>query len=235
MIRSLVLAAALTAPPAVHGQSLGGTGAPLAEVPRSVETFAGTLGYADLSPDRYGSPGAPRATELGMYLVLRTFRTVCLGLELGFTLDDVTPDGFTANDSMTYLFGDETGQPSPTTVLSPTGSVDMDEDEGRPTIWLTPDPDGMVCRVEWQIAEDIPVETQEAIARLLSDWMPYEMSLMRVTRPDMVSEPVLSNAIEWDRPCMDRWCPTGAVYGLSSGRVALTTKLSITDIEGDQP
>ncbi len=233
--RAALLAAALALPAAAQGQSLaemaGGPGP--ADQPRALAVFEGVEGYADLAAERVGTVAQPAANELGLLLVTRMFRNLCLGLEQGAPLDTLLPEPLAAYGQSSYLFGLEAGD-AVAQVVSPTGSIEQDEAEGRPSLWLAPSAMGMTCRIEWAVAE-FPADVQQAMARYLDDWLPFELALVRASRPVMTAEQPLSNFTEWDRPCGDRWCATTVAYRLAEGFVSIETTLDITDIEGDRP
>ena len=91
------------------------------------------------------------------------------------------------------------------------------------------------CRVEWQIAGEVSPESQQSIAGLLAHWVPWELALVRASRPLDMGQPALIDLIEWDRPCQGRWCPAAAIYTLSRREVTMWMTLNITDIEGVRP
>lgn len=203
--------------------------------PRSVEVFELFSGYDMFTPDRHGTPDNPRPNELGFTLVLRMFRNVCLALEQGQSLEEVLPEGFAAYNFTPYFFGPDAEPRGDTTVLSSTGDVEKDEDGGGPAFFLEPAAAGMTCGIDWRIAEEMTPESQRAIAGLLAHWMPWELALVRASRPAGFGMPALNDAIEWDRPCQGRWCPTWAYFSLGSGDVSMRMTLDITGIEGDRP
>ncbi|MDU8926055.1 hypothetical protein RXV86_01520 [Alisedimentitalea sp. MJ-SS2] len=223
-------AACLTLPGTVLGQEGG-----LRDQPRSFEIFAHATDYEGFSSERHGTLANPQPNELGFLLVLRMFRTVCLGLERGAALDAVVPPGFSAHHSAPYYFGPDAARRGDKLVLSATGDVEKDEDGGHPAIWLEPRTGGMECALDWRIAADMSPDSQRAIATLLARWVPWEMALLPASRPQLLEQPALSDAIEWDRPCMGRWCPTSAFFSLSRGDISLRTILNITAIEGTRP
>ncbi len=203
--------------------------------PRSVEVFEPISGYDMFTPDRHGTPANPRANELGFTLVLRMFRNVCLGLEQSKSLEEVLPEGFAAYSFTPYFFGPDAEPRGGTTILSSTGDIEQDEDGGLPAFSLEPAPGGMTCGIDWRIAEELTPESQQAIAGLLAHWMPWELALVRASRPAGFGMPALNDAIEWDRPCQGRWCPTWAYFSLGRGDVSLRMTLNITGIKGDRP
>lgn len=205
------------------------------DVPTVTEIFEGHTGYEMFSSERHGRFDKPLATELGFSLVLRMFRNICLGLERGAPLAAVTPEGFEAYNFSPYFFGPETPPRGDSLVLSSTGDIARDEDEGRPAIWLDPGTGGMTCTMEWRIVEDVSPQSQQAIAELITAWMPWELSLVRASKPLLASPTPLFDAIEWDRPCQGRWCPAMAIYDLTGGMVTLRMTLNIMDVEGEVP
>ena len=228
LIRAALAAVCLASPVAAQEHNVR-------DQPRSFEVFDSATGYATFSPERFGTLASPRADELGFLLVLRMFRNVCLGLERGETLNAVMPDGFAAYHSSTYHFGPDATRRGTASVLSPTGDIAQDEDGANPAIWLEPGAGGMICSVKWRIAEEMSPESRQAIAGLLAQWVPWELALVRASRPPLQEQSALSDAIEWDRPCRGRWCPATAFYNLSRGDVSLQMTLNITDIEGVRP
>ncbi len=238
MLRGLAPALVLALAVPAHGQSsfeFGSAGPGPEPHPRAAEIFADVQGYADLSTDRHGTVAQPVSHELGLILILRMFRNVCLGLERGAPLDDVMPPGFAAYAQSPYLFGEIQPATDGPQVLSPTGSIDADEDNGHPTIWLSPGETRMNCRLEWRAAAAFPEDRQTGMALFLDDWLPYTLSLVRASRPALVSPPSPFDATEWDRPCGDRWCPVTVIFDLPDGFVSLETRLNITDIESVRP
>lgn len=206
------------------------------ERPRMIDQFAPITGYSDLSPDRFGPATTPKPTELGIFLVLRMFRTVCQGIENGEALARLMPPGFAAYDGAKYYFGPDAATRGVTIVLSPTGDIDADENRGHPTLWLDPDAAGMTCRVEWTIPEEIDPKTQQTMARILEQWVPFELSLVRFSRPLLMPSPSQSDLFEWDRPCQGQWCPLTLHYDLSKRRyVTIKTTLNVISIEGERP
>jgi hypothetical protein len=205
--------------------------------PRALDIFTGLaeLGYSDLAPDRYGTPANPVPNELGMLLVSRMFRTVCLGLESGAPLDAVMPDGFDNHTLSFWLMGDDTPREGGPIILSSTGDIATDEDDGHPYVELSPDAGGMTCRVSWRIPGPLETTTQSNIAELIATWLPWEYALVDAARPEVATDPGMSRLIEWDRPCGERWCEMTALFSLGSGDVSLTTTLNITGIEGTRP
>ncbi len=204
--------------------------------PRALEIFADVSGYTDLAADRYGVPASPRSNDLGFLLVLRMFQTVCLGLEQGADLDAVMPDGFASYHGLPYYFADPDAVPrGDTIVLSSTGDIDQDEAGGHPAIWLDPAATGMTCRLEWQMVEIPTPETQEIIVGILTRWMPWQLALVPASRPILSPETAQSDAIDWDRPCQDRWCPVRAYWSLQYGDLHMELTLNITGIGGERP
>ncbi len=235
-----LLLMALAVPHTALAQSAGftfGSGPALRDTPRALEVFAGVQGYDDLLPDLYGTVSQPVPTELGALMVLRMFRNVCLGLEQGAALADITPNGFAPYVTLPFSFGDlaEPDYGSGSRVLSFTGSIDADEDNGHPFIWLRPEETGMTCRVEWHPGPDVPEDRQHAMADMLNQWAPWQFALIHASRPNLASDPPPSDVTEWDRPCGDRWCPVVILYSFSGGQISIETALNITDIEGDHP
>ena len=204
-------------------------------MPRAWLTFDALRGYDDLPPERHGTPAQPDPSELGMLLVMRMFRNVCLGLERGAALDSVMPPGFAAHASGPYLFGADAPAGSNTRILSATGSAERDETEGRPTVSLRPARTGMSCAIEWYVPQGMEPNHAQALALVVRDWLPYRMALVRASPPALSAAPPPSDVIEWDRPCADAWCPVTAIYTLSDILVRLETRLTITDIGGNRP
>ncbi|GAB5445347.1 hypothetical protein [Gymnodinialimonas sp.] len=209
----------------------------MTNAPRALEIFAHIEGYAEFTPDRHGTPTQPLPTTLGTDLVMRIFRNTCLGAERGLPHDAITPQGFAPYETLPYSFGDVTapndGQGSH--VLSSTGSIDADEEIGHPFIWLTPEPTGMTCRVEWHMGPDLPEDAQAAIASYLDGWVPWAFALVHAAAPYLGTTTPPSHVAEWDRPCGDRWCPMVVLYSFSGGYMTIETTLNITDIQGDRP
>jgi hypothetical protein len=205
------------------------------DTPRSVEVFARSPDYTTFSADRYGTPGTPFADELGFWLVVQMFRSVCLGIETGASVDAVLPEGFSAHNFAPYFFGPDTPPNGDVVVLSSTGDIELDEDGGHPAIWLEPDPAGMTCKAAWILAEPLSPESQTAIANLITQWMPWALTLVPASRPTASNEHAINDGIEWDRPCQDKWCPATAFYSLPSGNITLQMTLNITGIEGERP
>jgi hypothetical protein len=230
LIKAALTVVCVLNPVTSHGEERS-----IRDQPRSFEIFAGVLGYETFLPDRFGSLANPRPNELGFLLVLRMFRNVCLGLERGEPLDAILPEDFAAYHSSTYLFGPGAKGGGSTTVLSPTGDIEKDEDSGNPAIFLKPDAGGMTCKIEWRVAEEFSQESQRAIASLFIQWVPWELALVRASPPHNLDQPAFSDAIEWDRPCQGQWCPANAFYNLASGEVTMQMTLNITEIEGVRP
>lgn len=203
--------------------------------PRALTIFEQHTGLEMFTPERHGTLADPKSSELGFFMVFRTFRTICQRLEAGEPLDTVMPEGFAVYNAAPYDFGPDVGYLSPNVVLSSTGDAIEDEEGGHPAIWLKPGPEGMTCTVQWRMAERPSEVSQAAIEGLLMHWVPWELALVQVSKPRMVAGPPFSDAIEWDRPCQDRWCPAQAIYGLSRGDVALEMTLNVTDVEGARP
>ncbi|ABD55889.1 hypothetical protein [Jannaschia sp. CCS1] len=235
----LCLIVALCVPVAAIAQSgfTFGASPGLRDTPRALELFDDIQGYADLAPERHGTVDQPLQTELGTHLLLRAFRNVCLGIEQGRALADVMPGDFAPYVTLPYSFGDieEPDYGPGRRVLSSTGSIDTDEDEGRPFIWLAPDPAGLSCRIEWHIDGNLPEARQHAIASYLDNWVPWQFALVHGSRPVLGTAPMPSHVSEWDRPCGDRWCPLVILYSFVGGQISVETVLNITDIEGDLP
>ncbi|WP_224815490.1 hypothetical protein [Hasllibacter sp. MH4015] len=209
----------------------------LRDTPRAIEIFSGLTGYGDLLPDLYGTPINPNSTELGALMVQRHFRNVCLGLEQGAPLAQVTPAGFASYPLFPYSFGDisDPFDGPGDRVLSPTGSIDADEDNGHPFLWLRPDPLGMTCRVEWHPTGGIPEDRYGPVANVFDIWAAWQFAMVAATRPTMDLAPRRGNATEWDRPCGERWCPVTIIYSLPRGPITMETTLNIVDIEGPRP
>lgn len=193
--------------------------------PRAIDIFAEHTGYDLLDTGRFGTPAEPAATEFGAFMVVRMFRTVCVGLEQGKSLDAVMPPGFDAYPESVYIWGEE----DPLfrgTVLSTTGSVDQDEAGGHPWITLLPRSDGITCKLEWQLASAPDAEQQKSMARVFNRWFPWELALVRASKPSLSHEPSVIDFREWDRPCKGSWCPTIATYRLADGYIWLETRLT---------
>lgn len=235
----LVLIGVLCAPVPALAQTANqfGESPTLSNSPRALDIFAHVEGYAEFTPDRHGTLVQPLPTVLGTDLLMRMFRNICLGIEQGATLADVTPDGFAPYVTLPYSFGDiEAPDYDPgRRVLSSTGSIDADETNGHPFIWLTPEPSGMSCRVEWHMGRDLPDDVQAGIASYLDRWVPWAFSLVHAVAPYRGITPPPSHVMEWDRPCGDRWCPMVVLYSFSSGRISIDTTLNITSIQGTRP
>lgn len=239
MIRAASLLALFAAPLPAAAQTdfTFGQSPALRDTPRAVEIFSDIAGYAEFTTERHGTPTQPLATELGADLLMRMFRNVCLGIERGETLAQITPDGFAPYASLPYSLGDVTA-PDDTPgsrVLSATGSIDMDEDNHHPFIFLHPEETGMSCRLEWHTGADVPEDRQNSIAQYFDGWVPWAFSLVHASPPYFGAPQPLSNATEWDRPCGDRWCPMTITYSFPAGRITIDTTLNITDIQGDRP
>lgn len=239
MIRAAILCATLLCPSAVQAQTDATFGqAPgLRDTPRAIEIFSNVAGYAEFTAERHGTPLRPLATGLGTDLLMRMFRNICLGIERGAALDDVMPDGFAPYASLPYTLGDVTA-PDLTPgnrVLSVTGSIDADEDNHHPFIWLDPEATGMTCRLEWHPGDDVPEDHQNTIAQFFDVWVPWQFALVHASRPFFGGPQALTNATEWDRPCSDRWCPMTITYSFPDGWISIDTTLNITDIQGSRP
>ncbi|MBY4892816.1 hypothetical protein KUL25_08570 [Rhodobacteraceae bacterium N5(2021)] len=238
MIRAALLLIALAPLPAsaqsgfVFGQPPAAT-----DTPRALDIFSHIEGYAEFTAERHGAVTQPLATELGTDLLLRIFRNTCLGIERGQSLAEITPNGFAPYETLPYSFGDVTAPlfTPGRRVLSPTGSIDADEGNGHPSIWLAPEETGMTCRIEWHIGPDVPEARQQSIANYLQQWVPWSFALIHASRPFAGGTPPLTSATEWDRPCGDRWCPMTIVHSFPAGRISIETTLNITDIEGSAP
>jgi hypothetical protein len=227
----LVLGLCLLAPGAAVAQ-LG----PPSERPRAVDIFGAIDGYDDVAqPDRYGTVMDPARNELGLYLVTRAFRNVCLGLEGGRPLDAVMPPLYAAYGQSAYYFGDETAADTGNLVLSPTGDIDADEDDGHPTFWLRPAPGGMTCQMEWTFAPELDESRQDAMAHFLEDWLPFAFALVPANRHEAASGSPLFGFAEWDRSCLGRWCPMTVNFRLGAASITIGTTLNITGIEGTAP
>ncbi len=205
------------------------------DTPRAVDVFAGLSGYADLPPDRYGTPADPAPGELGLLLVSRILRNVCLGIEAGQGIAAVTPEGFAPHSAAFWLMGDATPKQGGPVVLSSTGEIALDEDDGHPAIELRPAPSGMTCRVNWRIPGELDDATKLRLGEIVTDWLPWEYALVAAGRPERMRDPAIPILVEWDRPCGDRWCAMTALYHPRTGDVTLTTTLDITDVEGNRP
>ncbi|MGR3796138.1 hypothetical protein [Vannielia sp. SX4] len=192
----------------------------ITDTPRMLEAAAGLSGYADLQPERFGTPAAPHPNEMGAVLLLRMFRNTCLASEAGAPVEDVLPPGFAAYDSGPYLFGTP-DRSTGTTYLSATGDVVRDEEEGHPSIALSGS-----CRVEWRLPAPIGEEPARRLRYILAEHFPYVFALTRASRPEVTSPPGISTFIEWDRPCGGQWCPTSLIFDPKSGLIILTTRLN---------
>lgn len=228
MIGRAVLFSALVLP-------LGAAADGVRDTPRALEVFAAVSGYSDISDGRYGTPAAPAPSELGVIMVSRMFRNVCLGIEAGASLETVLPAGFSIHSSAFWLMGDDTPRTGGPLVLSSTGDIAQDEDDGHPSIELRPDAGGMICRINWRMPEALGQAQQAAISDLIATWVPWEYALVAAARPEPAGDPSMSRLLEWDRPCGDRWCAMSALFSLGRGDISLSTTLDITDIEGDRP
>ena len=203
--------------------------APLAAqtaLPRAAEIFAGVTGYADLGADRVGTPARPVPGEMGALLLLRMFRNTCLGLESGASLDAAMPEGFAAYAASPYSLGGSEPAVDGRMVLSATGSIDIDETEGHPVIWLRPNGERTICQVEWRLAEGFPSDRHDVMALLLTQWLPWEFALVRATPPALQPGAPVFDVVEWDRPCGGAWCPMTVLYDLPGGSISLETTLS---------
>ncbi|MBD3664280.1 hypothetical protein [Sulfitobacter aestuariivivens] len=200
--------------------------------PRALTAFAAADGYADMTPDRYGTPASPKTDELGLYLLLRMFRTTCMGLERGKSLADVMPKDFFVTGSSRYLLGPDATPKGETIVLSSTGDIALDEDKGHPAIWIEPKAQSVVCSAQWRMPTQITPEQQAIYAGFLSDWVPFELALVRATRPIDGTDPGVTALIEGDRPCGDAWCPVSILYSLRRGDISLKTVLNTATING---
>ena len=230
MTRFLTTALALALPLVAAAQGTGdlGAGPPApAEAPRTASLLDNVTGYADLMPDFYGTPDAPKPNDLGMLMVMRIFQNVCLGLERGVPLEQAMPPGFTGYHRSNYMFGDGSRDPVGAAVLSATGDIDADETNGHPTVWIAPNKGSVTCRAEWRVPGDIPDDTQQAMAIVLEDWFPFIFALVRVSRPLMTGAPTVNDAVDWDRPCGDLWCPVRTIFQGDRGYFSVETRLNI--------
>ena len=202
------------------------------DAPRATE-FPSVPDYAELQPDRHGTPARPMPNELGAWAVIQTFRATCLSIENGASLAEALPPGFAAWQSGPFFFAEAVPAETGSLALSPTGDIDADDAAGTPILSLSPAPTGMTCRIEWN-----PVgETRlDAVPGMVQEWLPFAMAMVRANRPAMTDIPPPVDSAEWDRPCNDRWCPVTATYSVS-GRpmLSLETTLDITDIGGTRP
>lgn len=216
---------ALAAAPATS-QSFG-LSAPT-DRPRAEALFADVTGYDDLlaQVDRYGTVRDPARTELGLVLILRMFRTTCLGLEAGLAPPDILPPGMSAYDEGRYIFGEQRDASGGPVVLSSTGDIDADEGEGHPTIHLGARDFGTTCRIEWTLPGGAPEDRMAGMATFLARWVPYELALAPADRPVMTPDPEPRGYHAWDRPCGARWCPVILSYDLPAGRISLETTLN---------
>lgn len=236
LLASLAL---LAVPGAASAQTDFVFGAPsaLRETPRALDVFRDVGGYAEFTADRHGTVTQPLVTELGADLLMRMFRNICLGIERGASLADVTPEGFAPYATLPYSFGDiaapdyEPGR----RVLSFTGSIDADEENGHPVLWLQPENTGMTCQIEWHVGPDVPDDRQGSIATYFDEWVPWAFALVHASRPNRTTDAPRANVTEWDRPCGDRWCPMTITYNFPAGRISVDTTLNITDIQGARP
>lgn len=225
----------MTALALIFALAAGTASAEIREAPRAMAIFADQGGYADLTVERHGTPASPLENELGLVLVLRMFRNVCLGIEAGRSLNAVAPEGF---DTYTFAFhglGVEGGDPDGPLVLSSTGDIVIDEEGGHPAISIRPDAAGAVCTLIWNPSGNMSAVSRTSMAQLLSDWLPYSFALVRASRADLVAETPLNNYIEWDRPCFGAWCGMSVIYDLDRGYVSISTTLNVTGIEGTRP
>ncbi|MBF9035085.1 hypothetical protein HKCCE2091_12635 [Rhodobacterales bacterium HKCCE2091] len=238
MIRAALIGAALASPVAAAAQQGSAPEGPGPwDRPRLATILDFPLGYDDMADaGRFGTVAAPGQNELGLTLVLRMFANVCVGLEEGAPLAAVLPDGFAAYDQSDYLFGTATPATDSPYVLSPTGNIDADETGGHPTFWLRDSGTGMGCQLEWRFApDDLPEAQRSTMAAVVREWLPYQMALVRASRPELSPSPPLFGLQEWDRPCGDRWCPMTAHYDMRDLYLTLDTKLDITAPEGPRP
>lgn len=207
------------------------------DTPRVFAFYDGIEGYDEFAAERFGAPDKPRADELGTLLILRMFRNVCFGIEAGAALDDVMPPLFSAYPSLSYEFGEGPAEavPGDPVVLSSTGDAIEDEDGGHPAISLSPNENGMTCTIRWRFVDGSDVDNAMAMASVLSDWMPYSFSLIPATRPQMGLPASPLGFGDWDRPCLDRYCPVTVIYDFPDGFNSIETTLNITGIGGGRP
>lgn len=217
------------------GGAFAQAGAP-SDQPRAVDLFSRDLGYEYLAqPDRYGTVTDPFRNELGLHLLVETFRNVCFGLERGDALEAALPPGYSAYGQNAYYFADEDAEEIGNIVLSPTGDIDVDEENGHPTFWLRPGTLGMNCRIEWTFEADLPDATQDAMAFYLEEWLPLAFALVPADRHELATGRPLYAFAEWDRYCLGRWCPMTVNIRLGTATVILETTLNITGFEGTAP
>lgn len=217
------------------GQSLADPASGPLDQPRAMTLFASAQGYDDLPEARHGTLMAPDQNELGLLLVFRMFRNVCLGLENGASLAEVLPDPFVGYDQSSYFFAEPVAPQGGSIAASPTGDVDLDEGNGHPVFWIKPDAAGMTCKIEWYFDPDLPDSTVAAMADLLDTWLPFGLALARASRPLPQLDPAMPDLTEWDRPCNDRWCRLDVLRDLGRGFVSIETLLDRTTPEGDRP
>lgn len=227
---AIVLGTSLAAPLAAQD---GAT--PPFDMPRSTALFAGQAGWETLDAERFGTPEVPKINELGMFLVQRMFRAVCTGIEAGKTPEEVLPEGFSGYNDFDYLMALPGEARAGRDVYSLTGSEETDEIETHPAFHLREGVTGVTCALVWWLPDDIPEDRQAPMASMIAQWMPYEMSLVRVTKPDLGNAAPPSHHLEWDRPCGDAWCPVSATYIMRGGPMRLETLLNIKKIAGGTP
>lgn len=225
---ALILAAL---PSGLWSNDLGG----LRDSPRVFDGNGALSGYDAIDTELTGEPARPRPTIEGLYLVLNMFRQVCLGVERGQSLAEVLPPGFAGYERLDYFWGDLVTSTEGNLVLSATGLKDRDAGEGRPVFRIQPAEDGAICSLTWETALDPdPAQTEFMVFLIVREW-PYLLGAVRAGRPLPVPTPQTSDIVMWDRVCGARWCPLVANYDISRGRIALETRLNLTEIGGERP
>lgn len=235
MIRSVLICVALIGAPAAQAQQAlapTGPGSPFDGPPRSVTFWAGVSGYDDLSEDMFGTPTQPVQSARGILMLVRMAHNVCSGLERGAALEDVVPSGYSIYPSLPYSVA-ENPDPDPTAAsvaLSPTGSIDVDEAEGNPYIYLIPRPEGLRCSINWFFDGDATTPQHYRMAHDLQSLPSNVFGLVPVFTTLFDPDGNFAGHLDYDRYCDGRWCQFSTRYHLPRGEISLWTILNITQL-----
>lgn len=233
MIRVALLCGALVYAPVAQAQDAVGE----IPLPRSVAFFQGVEGYGDLAPDRFGTPARPAQDDFGVVMLVRMLHNVCGGLERGAAFEDVIPDGFATYPSFEYSLGETPAplaEPSDYVALSVTGSIDTDEQEGHPYMFLGPRNGMMDCTLRWHFDGVASAERHLQMAIRLHTNPPGVLGLVPYsdTNVNVLPTGIFVNFLQFDRFCGGQWCALNMTYNLQDGEVSFSTALNIPTIQG---
>lgn len=209
-----------------------GEGAPFIGQPRALALYQDVAGYDDLLGERYGSPAQPVQNELGLRMLVRMLHNVCLGVERGRALEDVVPPGYAIYPGFEYSIA-ENPAPDPTAAavaLSPTGSIDTDEAQGHPYMFLTPNSRGADCLLIWVFDGSASQDRHLHMAIALHTLPADILGLVPATSTQLNPDGFFGNVLSYDRYCGGSWCRFSTTYVLTEGELSFSTVLNITDI-----